>query len=774
MKLSKRCLIVFMAWSVLITLFCSATFSEDRYTWQAIVDEIEALELGFHQDDSNNLGTVKSEDLHRRVLDRETDRASLWFVRAQGLYDGLVIRHFDEKPDENSLYQSGQFNVPIESDYGSIIRTARYLDRGHSTIYAASWVYGNFQIELTSSNFRGTTEEQCLEALFQIIPKIESALDNLQGSGFEDSEPAVNEPSENLPDHQDVNVVLLSEINPKTRQPYEGIVAGEGQTLQFELSLGDAFSGRYSVAAPEHGTLVGIDTGVELKQSGKHRFVYRTPKYMTEAYKGEAGVISDYIRVEVKQPSGKEEVLSSPIKLYMPTVVLVHGFTGDETTWLALDKVLSNKHFNTLRRRYHYWDESGQSIPVQADVLGRHIEQVQETHALDNIKPYKVDIVAHSMGGLISRYLLSRLGDKYPNSVRKLIMVGTPNHGCGPIDKWIGKLSSYFEDVHQRAAAQLYESSPFILDLNKDEMEGTHLHPQTQYGLLYGSESLFGDGVVTVTSAFLNGVTSIEFPGRSHSPAVSNFGPPLTTDEEVQAQILKWLGEDISPGDFINVKMYVYSYEGQAYRENYDADKSSAWFVPAEEVEDQSVSFYESVRTEKGRMTLFIKSGRNLFGKIDLDENTELYINYASPNLVKATVDKGSARFTTRDATGQHFEVTLGEKESIQSVRGRQTAFVVSVGEESLAYSIDGMLDVVAGQSYAYLQTALLKSGQAVRIDSQSRLQQASPPLEMWWEDGFYGERPINNLLTRIPLYAYGVAGVLILLLLISLLKRKG
>lgn len=774
MKSLKKYLLGLTIASALLAFGGSAVFAEDTYTWQAIVDEIEGLGIGFHQDDSNSLGTVKSEQLFKRVLERETDRASLWFVRTEGLYDGLVIRHFDEITDEDSLYQSSQFNVPVQRDHGHTIRTARYLDGGESTIYAASWVYGNFQIELTSSNFRGTTEQQCLESIFKIVPIIESALDNLSGSGPVITEPATTEPGENLPNHQDVNVVLLSEINPKTGQPYQGIVAGQGQTLHFELVLGDDFSGQYFVAPPEYGTLVGIETGIELNQSGKYKFVYQAPKYMTEAYKDEDGVISDYIRVEIEHPSGKEETLMVPIELYMPTVVLVHGFTGDETTWEVLDETLKKHHFNTLRRRYHYWDETGQSIPVQAEVLGRHIAQVQESFELNNIKPYKVDIVAHSMGGLISRYLLSRLGETYENEVRKLIMVGTPNHGCGRVDKWIGTLSAYFEDVHEKAAAQLYESSPFIIDLNKDEMEGTHLHPETQYGLLYGSESLFGDGVVTITSAFLNGVTRIEFPGRSHSPAVSDFGPPLTTDDAVKEQILKWLGADIPPGDFINVEMYVYNYEGEAYRENFGTDDLSAWFIPAEDVDDQSVSFYESVRTGQGKMTLFLKSGRNLFGKVDLDENTELYINYASPNLIKATVDKGSARFTTKDGSGQHFEVTLGSNDAIQSVRGRQTVYVVGVMQEGFVHSIEGTLDVTAGKTYDKLQIAQLKTGQSLSINDQYQLIQSSSPLDRWWEDGFYADRSLQSAFEKLPVYVYiMVAGVLLLVLVFVLLKQK-
>jgi pimeloyl-ACP methyl ester carboxylesterase len=103
-------------------------------------------------------------------------------------------------------------------------------------------------------------------------------------------------------------------------------------------------------------------------------------------------------------------------------IVLIHGLDDPGKVWVNLAPVLSDQGFQVLI--FTYPDD--QPIEESARFLARKLAQLR----LEGTA--KVDIVAHSMGGLVSRELLSASRYELPHpipGVRKLIMVGTPNHG---------------------------------------------------------------------------------------------------------------------------------------------------------------------------------------------------------------------------------------------------------------------------------------------------------------------------------------------------------
>lgn len=57
-----------------------------------------------------------------------------------------------------------------------------------------------------------------------------------------------------------------------------------------------------------------------------------------------------------------------------------------------------------------------------------YIQTLENNHLITNDGFVKVNLIAHSMGGLISRYYLQALGGQ--KNVNKLIMLGTPNQGA--------------------------------------------------------------------------------------------------------------------------------------------------------------------------------------------------------------------------------------------------------------------------------------------------------------------------------------------------------
>ena len=67
-----------------------------------------------------------------------------------------------------------------------------------------------------------------------------------------------------------------------------------------------------------------------------------------------------------------------------------------------------------------------------AQILSQEIEHIREVEATS-----KVDVVAHSMGGLVTRAYIEGedfprdlYSTQYEDDIRKFVMLGTPNHGC--------------------------------------------------------------------------------------------------------------------------------------------------------------------------------------------------------------------------------------------------------------------------------------------------------------------------------------------------------
>ncbi|MEV0112212.1 alpha/beta fold hydrolase [Streptomyces sp. NPDC050844] len=103
-----------------------------------------------------------------------------------------------------------------------------------------------------------------------------------------------------------------------------------------------------------------------------------------------------------------------------PPVVLLHGFIDNRSVFVLLRRSLAQhgrQHVESLNYSPLTCD-----IRTAAELLGRHIEEICERTGHD-----RVDIVGHSLGGLIARYYAQRLGGD--RRVRTLVTLGTPHSG---------------------------------------------------------------------------------------------------------------------------------------------------------------------------------------------------------------------------------------------------------------------------------------------------------------------------------------------------------
>ncbi len=110
------------------------------------------------------------------------------------------------------------------------------------------------------------------------------------------------------------------------------------------------------------------------------------------------------------------------------TVVLIHGLDDPGKVWMNLAPALAAEGYDVWQMHY----PNDQPIVESADLFTEELKKLRGK----NIE--SIVIVGHSMGGLISRELLTSpsisygnlsLGDNGVPKVDMLIMVGTPNHG---------------------------------------------------------------------------------------------------------------------------------------------------------------------------------------------------------------------------------------------------------------------------------------------------------------------------------------------------------
>jgi triacylglycerol lipase len=135
-------------------------------------------------------------------------------------------------------------------------------------------------------------------------------------------------------------------------------------------------------------------------------------------------------------------------------VLFVHGWRGDRAQWVPMLRRFREDGWADARL-YSWTYNSGQSNAVTAEQLSRRIDQI-----LVATRASRVDVVAHSMGALPTRYYLKKLrGD---DKVDAWVSLAGPNHG-----------TSAAEICFSAACREMRIGSAFLAELNaEDETPG--------------------------------------------------------------------------------------------------------------------------------------------------------------------------------------------------------------------------------------------------------------------------------------------------------------
>lgn len=153
------------------------------------------------------------------------------------------------------------------------------------------------------------------------------------------------------------------------------------------------------------------------------------------------------IKAEVEDRGKKVDDMTRNLKVAPKPLVLVHGLWSNWKAWQTWQNILTTSHSYDWKAfpvgekpehgRMNTGEEMGNfgptnTIAQNAIELGNYVRYAQKDR-----NAWHVDLVAHSMGGLISRRYIHATMPTYPDGkpqVSHLVMLGTPNRGSSCAD----------------------------------------------------------------------------------------------------------------------------------------------------------------------------------------------------------------------------------------------------------------------------------------------------------------------------------------------------
>ncbi len=210
---------------------------------------------------------------------------------------------------------------------------------------------------------------------------------------------------------------------------------------------------------------------------------------------------------------GKIKEAKEKFFIVQPPLFFVHGILSSSAAWATFEKRAKQDGFYFDDISYPNTGPIEESAVQLEQELGGFLEKIKSGASFGGkrINASKIDVVAHSMGGLVTRYYISNYYDddknQHPKNIRKLVMLGTPNHGA-----WDAKLTPAIvpRSILGEAGIQLRPDGEFLKKLNSIP-NNPSIEYQTIAGTGWGTDqeglsfTSNGDGIVLVDSVKLAG-----------------------------------------------------------------------------------------------------------------------------------------------------------------------------------------------------------------------------------------------------------------------------
>ncbi len=116
------------------------------------------------------------------------------------------------------------------------------------------------------------------------------------------------------------------------------------------------------------------------------------------------------------------------IRVHRPPVLMVHGLWSNRGAFAAMEKdFAASNYFLHQILRADYSPTNDAHFATNQDVVRKGIDELIGACQAAKLATCKVDLVAHSMGGILSRMYLQ---EDYRNDVRRLVTCNTPHAGA--------------------------------------------------------------------------------------------------------------------------------------------------------------------------------------------------------------------------------------------------------------------------------------------------------------------------------------------------------
>jgi len=192
-----------------------------------------------------------------------------------------------------------------------------------------------------------------------------------------------------------------------------------------------------------------------------------------------------------------------------PPVLIIHGFLGTRGSMYMLERRLTQDNFVCVS--FNLGTLNVRDIRRSAFLIHRKIERI-----LAQTPSQRIDIIGHSMGGLIGLYYVKKLGGHA--RVRKLIMMGTPVRGT-----WAALAGVVTLGLWSTSSWQLLPRSRFL-----DELAQGPMPPGVEVHTIAAAR----DWVVPLSTTRLQGANATTVP-LGHSS--------LVVSEEVYRRVVNTL-----------------------------------------------------------------------------------------------------------------------------------------------------------------------------------------------------------------------------------------
>ncbi len=205
------------------------------------------------------------------------------------------------------------------------------------------------------------------------------------------------------------------------------VVEGTCQTTLTDpdpILLDDLFQ---PIANPDpdfDGVVVAID-----RRPGYVRFNYTHPTTPPADGNKYRVVRIGIFYIDKRNPgAGERLVRVLELRVYRPPVLMVHGLWSDAGAFAAMEQTLTATNYEPYQLyRLDYRNTNDSHFSVNYPLVAGGLDAIIQQGADANLAAGKVDVVTHSMGGIISRLYVQSAD--YQHEVRRIVTSNTPHAG---------------------------------------------------------------------------------------------------------------------------------------------------------------------------------------------------------------------------------------------------------------------------------------------------------------------------------------------------------